>query len=101
VPEGCVSDPSDNFVIVITGDLDDLGSNGFYPNPAERSIIFESAENGLKSLQIFQNNGQTLDLFNFEGFNLEVSLENYSPGIYYFNLKTENGNTIGKFLKKN
>ena len=59
------------------------------PNPATSYFNIEG-ENIVKA-EIFNSVGQMIDVVNIENDNAQVSIENYSNGIYFVKATTTNG----------
>lgn len=81
----------------------DGGSFSLYPNPVGESLVLISpASIGNTNLQIYDIQGKLLSAQNAT-FEKQVSIDvsNLSSGIYFLNIKTENGNVeVKKFIKE-
>jgi hypothetical protein len=105
---GCPSDISDNFEMVVTGDISPLnslpaGTQGgilFYPNPVTSKLIVEVPVPGPKTFRLYSTDGKSLVFTKFESEVLEVDVNQYETGPYYFVIHTVNGTKTGKILKK-
>ena len=99
---GCLSDFSDDFAIIVTGDVNQSQQSllKYYPNPVEDKLIVETPEIGLKVMQLFYGDGRQVNQLQFEATKIEVDVKNYSTGMYYFIITSEKGTATGKFLKK-
>jgi len=102
VEGGCVSNSSDPYAIVITGDLagNQQPDVRWYPNPATDKVMFETQVAGAKLLRIVDNTGRTKERIEFEASSQEVNLTGYSEGIFYFVLQSATGTTVGKIYKR-
>lgn len=100
---GCLSDFSNDFAIIVTGDLNP-GQSGvlkYYPNPAENTLTIELPEKGSKAIRIFNMNGSMIESFHSEYERIEISVKEYSSGMHYFIITSEKRTVIGKFFKIN
>ena len=79
-------------------------SFGIFPNPAKEttSLLVNAVKATESSVQLFNSLGEVVYQKNVnlvEGKNkIEVSLENLASGVYFANLKTENGNVSKKLI---
>lgn len=99
---GCISDPSEDYVIIVTGDLSYLASSplNFYPNPADDKITIEVPIPGQKQVTLFTSTGKVISRESFHKHSTEVHVDRYETGLYYFVVVTPKGSLTGKFLKK-
>ncbi|MCB9425883.1 MAG: S8 family serine peptidase [Flavobacteriales bacterium] len=86
-----------------TGDLEGLVSNVAYTNPVKRKLIIYFGEN--------ENNWETIAIYNVKGRlihkeiitktnSLEIDVNGFSEGIYFFELKKAGEKYVDKFVKK-
>ncbi|HZY78477.1 MAG TPA: choice-of-anchor tandem repeat GloVer-containing protein [Cyclobacteriaceae bacterium] len=94
--EGCASQPSDDYVVSITGDIGETNTVEIYPNPASDKLYVRVPGNRGSKLSIISSDGRALNELNFSEESIEISLEGRSPGLYFLRLN----NQIIKFLKK-
>jgi len=66
-----------------------------YPNPAE-SLITVSAEQNIKTVEIFNMLGQLQNVINLETNIHSINLEKYHSGIYFLKIKFEDGSNVNR-----
>lgn len=72
-----------------------------YPNPAKESITFETGLDNKFQLTIFSSIGQTILQKDFTSDKNTIDIQDFKPGIYFYNLLNKNGKvTSGKFVKE-
>lgn len=72
-----------------------------FPNPATDKINldFPSLTDTFGELEIFQTEGNNIFSAKRNGNNFSLDIGNFSPGLYFFRLKTDSSNYFGRFLK--
>lgn len=88
--------------ILANNDFEDL-QFAIYPNPASTHLNITSIfGKGNTEIKIFNNLGSLLKHENFKGEdNLSLNISNLSSGIYFLNIKTDDGEVkVKKFIKK-
>ncbi|MCO6495911.1 MAG: T9SS type A sorting domain-containing protein [Bacteroidetes bacterium] len=73
-----------------------------YPNPASNfvNIKFDNSATGNKVIVIKDLSGRTIESFNTDENNLNISLSSYQSGIYIVNIASEKANTVIKLVKE-
>lgn len=101
VEGGCVSDLSDDYNLIITGNISDPDPHiRYYPNPAAETITFDCNVSGPKTMNVFNIVGQPMDSMRWKDSSINVDLRSYASGLYFFTIHTRNGLVTGKFLKR-
>jgi large repetitive protein len=83
-------------------DNDQSGNIVVYPNPAETSFSILSPRDNLKSLQLFDLNGQCVYYREFLNSSRDVQINGYAltPGIYFYRVVTTSAAFNGKIILK-
>lgn len=61
-----------------------------YPNPANSQVRIE-AENDIKSVMVYNMLGALVETVNADSKTVNVNLNQYSNGVYFFNIRQSNG----------
>lgn len=61
-----------------------------YPNPANNQVRIESA-NGIESVRVYNMMGALVETISANSPTVNVSLSNYSNGVYFFNIRQNDG----------
>ncbi len=70
-----------------------------YPNPVKDILHVDIHNEAIKTVELYNLNGQKLDTFNF-GFE-SLSVNHLSEGLYLFKVSTHEGKThVLKFVKE-
>ena len=82
------------FLVEIDGELlkvTELSSTTkVYPNPANSQVRIESA-NGIESVMVYNAMGALVKTISANGNTVNVSLNNYRNGVYFFNVRQSDG----------
>jgi hypothetical protein len=102
VAGGCVSEFSDDYALIVTGDSGHQATDllKVYPNPADDRLFIETSMPGIKTLLLVDGFGRTITQYEFEGSGTEVNVSDYRTGVYYYMLSGSGGAVTGKFVKK-
>jgi hypothetical protein len=86
-------------VTAIRNNEDIILKCSLYPNPTEgiTKLVLESADFGKLRFKLFDLNGELLQDKKIESSDMEISLENFSPSVYF--LKVFNSNSEVKTFK--
>jgi len=72
-----------------------------YPNPATSYLTLSLSKEGSYKVLLYDNAGILLNEFNVNGLEYNIPMQNYSAGIYYLNVVSENKNIkTFKIVKK-
>jgi len=75
--------------------------NQLYPNPAKENIQFTSATEGSKMITISNVLGQVVNNTQYSGSKLNIDISALENGIYFLNVKDNNGSTsVVRFIKE-
>jgi glucose/arabinose dehydrogenase len=98
--ENCEGEKSDSYTVVISSLLEgNLGEINVYPNPVsdEFNIELSVPQNG--TIMLLAVDGKVLETRSLAPTNI-FSLINYPDGIYFTEIKSDNGHEIIKVIKK-
>ncbi len=101
--DGCMSELSANFPVIVTGDLlsNDTSSLMFYPNPAEDKLMISIPENTGSQINIYHLDGRSVKAFASGEPVVEVDVRDFITGAYVVRINTNaSKNYVGKFIKK-
>lgn len=82
---------------------DDADLLSFFPNPTTGEVAIRSIEDiGMLSLKIFDINSRLMGelVYRTFGYNNTFSLKNYTSGIYFVKIETEDFSQVKKMIKK-
>jgi uncharacterized repeat protein (TIGR01451 family) len=102
VSNGNCSDTSACYVAGTIG-MNEISSNSIqiYPNPAQNEItVFLQNENTTADIEIYSLNGQLLYSVSSQIQSTKISVNEFSSGIYFVKVKTENGIANFKLVKE-
>ena len=102
VPGGCISNMSEPYLITITGDLRTFNSGllSVYPNPALETVIFETADQEIKTFRLFEIGGKLLKVCQFTNRTLEVDFRELPTGLYAYFIDSGKEVFSGRLQKK-
>lgn len=63
-----------------------------YPNPVSDQVIIDLHPSipAIKNLELISSKGTLLDRFSFDQQMIEINLQNYPPGIYFYRIQSNN-----------
>ena len=74
------------------------GNISVYPNPA-RDFVKVSTDNSQQStVKVYNTLGMLVEEIEINSNETEINVSDYNPGIYFFNIQTENGNVTRKIV---
>ena len=69
-----------------------------YPNPA-KDVVRLSTDNGQQTtVRIYNILGMLVEEIEINSNETEINVSDYNPGVYFFNIQTENGNVTKKIV---
>ena len=87
------------FLVEIDGELlkvTELSSTAkVYPNPANDQVRIESA-NGIESVMVYNVMGALVETIPANNMIVNVNLSQYSNGVYFFNIRQNDGTTTNQ-----
>ncbi len=86
IEEGVINSVNDNLANSVT----------HYPNPAN-SFINIQANDAIKHIAIYDINGNRISASEVNDKNIRINLDDYSSGIYYYELTIDNKRIVNKF----
>ncbi|MCK5824595.1 MAG: T9SS type A sorting domain-containing protein [Ichthyobacteriaceae bacterium] len=72
----------------------------FYPNPVKNKLTVKTKTSGITTIKILNSIGEVILSKTSTSNSFSIDFQNYSSGIYILNVKTKNGNSIKKIVKK-
>lgn len=97
---GCNSDFSDDVSLIITGDIDHDTDIRIYPNPVKDWLTIDLNEmEGLKSIKLLDVLGHERAEQQVNGSEIKFYVGNYSAGLYFVTIKTEQFKKTYRFIK--
>lgn len=97
--DGCVSERSDNFPVVITDIEDDPGFLVVTPNPVSNRFSILLPKSGDYEVSIFSSEGRVISQFNTSLCEVEMKSVDLSAGLYFVKAIGNAEILITKFLK--
>ena len=90
---GCESDPVQTESITISwqGINDVTAEVSVYPNPANNSVMINGKN--ITNIVVYNSLGQVIENITVNGNSKNVNTTNYKPGMYFFDVNTENNGT--------
>jgi uncharacterized repeat protein (TIGR03803 family) len=99
--EGCESEGSDAFPIIVTDNSEAGASFGLYPNPVHDRLYINLPGGDRKNITLLQANGKLASEHETSAAFLEVDVRNYASGLYLVRIRDEKGSHPAmKFIKK-
>ncbi len=92
-----------DYTVNITGEvnIENISENiNIYPNPASNFVTIET-NNIIENIYIYNTVGQIVGNSKFQNFKtskVEINVSDLQSGIYFLNIKTENGNFVEKLI---
>jgi len=97
---GCNSDFSDDVSLIITGDIEHDSGIQIYPNPVKDWLTINlNNTNGVKSITILDVLGHERAEQQVSGSEAKFYVGNYSSGLYFLTIKTEQFKKTYRFIK--
>ena len=93
---------------VIASDLDGVsiqetmsedGNVEIYPNPARDYIKLSSNNCQLSAVRVYNYLGILVEEIEVNSSDIEINVSDYSNGVYFIEIQTENGNVVKKIVK--
>lgn len=105
--EECESEPAnaygddDTFIVVEVTSIDENGVSGMmiYPNPAKDFVKISTLSSQLSAVRIYNCLGMMVEEIEVNANEIEINTSDYSSGIYFIHIQTENGNITKKIIK--
>ena len=103
--EGCESELSDLFAIIITSTSDPVSELKLvvYPNPAQTELAINlqgSGSDDFYEINIYDERGSLIEKSNMSGDQRILRIGHYPAGKYYLQAVSDKGTLTGKFIKK-
>lgn len=100
--EGCSSEVSAPFIVVVTGDADlNNETIAIYPNPVQERLYINLPGTNQKRVTLMQTDGRIAEEHQTSERVLEIDVRNYSAGLYLVRIVDETGtHPTVKFIKK-
>ena len=83
---------------VNVSEINETSSFNVYPNPA-KDVVKVTTVNGQQStVKVYNTLGMLVEEIEINSNETEINVSDYNPGIYFFNIQTENGNVTKKIV---
>ncbi len=69
-----------------------------YPNPAKDVVKVSTVNSQRSTIKVYNVMGMLVDEIEINSNETEINVSDYNPGIYFFNIQTENGNVTKKIV---
>lgn len=97
----CISAFSDDFAVIVTGDLSTQAHVSIYPNPATHLLQVSLPEDGqVREVSVFNLQGQRLEAHQVQSTSVQVDVQPYAPGPYLLQVSTGRQQQVIRFIKK-
>ncbi|RRA94866.1 T9SS type A sorting domain-containing protein [Paenimyroides viscosum] len=84
--------------------IDEILASKFnvFPNPASDIVTITNNENiGVEQVEVYDINGKNIKSQNYSSQNeIQLNISDFAPGTYMFHIKTNQGTTVKKVVKK-
>ena len=70
-----------------------------YPNPTNDFVKLSTVNGQQSTVRIYNAFGMLVDEIEFDSEEMEINLSDYNSGIYFINIKSENGTIVKKIVK--
>ena len=70
-----------------------------YPNPAKDFVKLSAIGGQLSAVRIYNCLGMMVEEIEVNANEIEINTSDYSSGIYFIHIQTENGNITKKIIK--
>ncbi len=97
--DGCQSEPSAPFNVIISGDIDEVVA-GFYPNPADSYIYYKTTALSFEST-MYASNGKRISIVpSRAGDQLVYDVREFSAGVYLLKITVEKSTKTIRWVKR-
>ncbi len=97
----CGSETSNNAVLSLSSGISQTEKSivKLYPNPVN-DVLYVTSRDKIQSVSISDISGKELYFKTINNLNPRIDIARFNEGIYFINIKTNNTNTILKFVKQ-
>ena len=81
-------------------DRDLAGTISVYPNPTNDRVSLQSVRYSVVDVMVYDIYGQLVAQHNVNGLSTDIDLSTLRPGNYFLHVRTDNGSTVLKVIKK-
>ena len=81
-------------------DRDLAGTISVYPNPTNDRVSLQSVRYSVVDVMVYDIYGQLVAQYNVNGLSTDIDLSTLRPGNYFLHVRTDNGSTVLKVVKK-
>ena len=87
--------------IIYTVNVDEINTSDvrIYPNPAKDFIKLSAISCQHSVIKIYNYLGMLMDEIGFDSDEMEINISDYNPGVYFINIKSEDGTQVAKIVK--
>ena len=83
---------------VNVSEINETSSFNVYPNPASDFVKVSTDNRQQTTVRIYNILGMLVEEIEINSNETEINVSDYNPGIYFFNIQTENGNVTKKIV---
>ena len=83
---------------VNVSEINETSSFNVYPNPASDVVKVTTVNGQQSTVRIYNILGMLVEEIEINSNETEINVSDYNPGIYFFNIQTENGNVTKKIV---
>ncbi|MBQ3596060.1 MAG: T9SS type A sorting domain-containing protein [Bacteroidales bacterium] len=83
---------------VNVSEINETSSFNVYPNPASDVVKVTTVNGQQTTVRIYNILGMLVEEIEINSNETEINVSDYNPGIYFFNIQTENGNVTKKIV---
>ena len=83
---------------VNVSEINETSSFNVYPNPASDFVKVTTVNGQQSTVRIYNILGMLVEEIEINSNETEINVSDYNPGVYFFNIQTENGNVTKKIV---
>ena len=83
---------------VNVSEINETSSFNVYPNPAKDFVKVSTVNSQQTTVRTYNILGMLVEEIEINSNETEINVSDYNPGIYFFNIQTENGNVTRKIV---
>ena len=83
---------------VNVSEINETSSFNVYPNPASDFVKVSTDNRQQTTVRVYNTIGMLVEEIEINSNETEINVSDYNPGIYFFNIQTENGNVTKKIV---
>ena len=83
---------------VNVSEINETSSFNVYPNPASDVVKVTTVNGQQSTVKVYNTLGMLVEEIEINSNETEINVSDYNPGVYFFNIQTENGNVTKKIV---